>query len=167
MNTNLRTDLARLGDQLEHAVAVQIGGSIASRRRRKLRSRTTIAGLVVVGVLGTAGAAAAAVSLLSTTSVEHGMPGSTQIFVGTDPTCTTKDHQTFDCTLGKSPGNALADWTGTKESFNDDQNNVAGGCVGLNKAGTKWTCYAGQLAVDKQTIGPALLGVHSSGPAVG
>jgi hypothetical protein len=168
MNTTTHTDLTRIGDDLEQAVAAQIAGSIAVRRRRKQRSRTTIAAFVTVGVVAIGGGAAAAVSLLSSDTVEQGMPGSSVIFIGTDPTCTTKDSVEFDCTLASAPTKeVLDDYTGTKETFNDDKDNIAGGCIGQDSAGLHWTCYAGERAVEMDIIGKDLLGQHTNGPAAG
>jgi hypothetical protein len=166
MNTT-HTDLARIGDELEQAVADQIAGSIVVRRRRKQRSRTTIAAFVTVGVVAIGGSAAAAVSLLSSDTVEQGMPGSSAIFIGTDPTCTTKDNVEFDCTLAKAPGNAINDFTGVKETFTDAKDNIAGGCIGQDAADMRWTCYAGERAVEMDIISRDFLGQHSEGPAVG
>jgi hypothetical protein len=168
MNTTDNTELTRIGDDLERAVAAQIAGSIVVRRRRKHRSRTTIAAFVTTGVVVIGGGAAAAVSLLSSDTVERGMPGSSVIFIDTDPTCTKKSDVEFDCTLAKAPSKEiLADYKGTKETFNDADDNIAGGCIGQDSAGLHWTCYAGKKAVEMDIIGPALLGQHTNGPAAG
>lgn len=168
MNPTTHTDLARIGDDLEQAVAAHIAGSIVVRRRRKHRSRTTIAAFVTTGVVVIGGGAAAAVSLLSADTVEQGMPGSSVIFIDTDPTCTKKSSIEFDCTLGKAPSKEiLDDYTGTKETFTDDKDNIAGGCIGQDAAGIHWTCYAGKKAVEMDIIGPDLLGQHTNGPAAG
>jgi hypothetical protein len=168
MNPTTHPDLTRIGDELEHAVTTQIAGSIAVRRRRKQRSRTRIAAFVATGVVVISGGAAAAVSLLSSDTVEQGMPGSSAIFIGTDPTCTTKDNVEFDCTLAKAPSEeVLDDYTGTKETFTDDKDNIAGGCIGQDSAGLRWTCYAGERAVEMDIISKDFLGQHSEGPAYG
>ena len=168
MSATTHSDLTRIGDELEQAVAAQIAGSIVVRRRRKQRSRTTIAAFATAGVLVIGGGAAAAVSLLSSDTVEQGMPGSSGIFIGTDPTCTTKDNVEFDCTLASAPTKeVLDDYKGTKETFTDDEDNIAGGCIGQDSAGLHWTCYAGQRAVEMDIIGPDLLGQHTNGPAAG
>lgn len=168
MNPTTHPDLTRIGDELEQAVANQIAGSIVVRRRRKQRSRTTIAAFVATGVVAIGGTAAAAVSLLSSDTVEQGMPGSSAIFIGTDPTCTTKDNVEFDCTLAKAPTKeVLDDYTGTKETFTDDKDNIAGGCIGQDSAGLRWTCYAGERAVEMDIISKDFLGQHSQGPAFG
>jgi hypothetical protein len=168
MNPTTHPDLTRIGDELEQAVANQIAGSIMVRRRRKHRSRTTIAAFVTTGVVVIGGGAAAAVSLLSSDTVEQGMPGSSVIFIDTDPTCTKKSDIEFDCTLAKAPSKEiLADYKGTKETFNDADDNIAGGCIGQDSAGLHWTCYAGKKAVEMDIIGPDLLGQHTNGPAAG
>jgi hypothetical protein len=168
MSSTTHTDLARIGDELEQAVAAQIAGSIVVRRRRKQRSRTTIAAFITTGVVVIGGGAAAAVSLLSADTVEQGMPGSSVIFIDTDPTCTTKNGVEFDCTLAKAPSKEILDsYKGTKETFNDADDNIAGGCVGQDAAGLHWTCYAGTKAVEMDIIGKDLLGQHTSGPAAG
>lgn len=168
MNPTTHPDLTRIGDELEHAVASQIAGSIVVRRRRKHRSRTTIAAFVTTGVVVIGGGAAAAVSLLSPDTVEQGMPGSSVIFIDTDPTCTKTSDVEFDCTLAKAPSKEiLEDYKGAKETFNDSDDNIAGGCIGQDSAGLHWTCYAGKKAVEMDIIGPDLLGQHTNGPAAG
>ena len=168
MSSTHQIDLARIGDDLERAVADQIAGSIVVRRRRKQRSRTTIAAFATVGIVAIGGGAAAAVSLLSSDTVEHGMPGSSVIFIDTDPTCTTKNSVEFDCTLGNPPSKEIQDdYTGSKQTFNDKDDNIAGGCIGQDAAGVHWTCYAGKKAVEMDIIGKDLLGQHTSGPAAG
>lgn len=165
---DLSPDLTRLGDDLERAVAAQVTDTISVRRRRKTRSRTTIAAFAAAGIVAVGAGAAAAVSLLSADTVEQGMPGSSAIFIGTDPTCTTSDNVVFDCTLAKAPTvEILDDYQGTKETFNDSEDNIAGGCIGEDPAGLRWTCYAGERAVEMDIIGPDLLGAHSEGPARG
>lgn len=168
MNTTSHADLTRIGDELEQAVAAQIAGSVVVRRRRKQRSRSTIAAFATVGVVVLGAGAAAAVSLLSPDVVEQGMPGSSVIFIDTDPTCTTKNSVEFECTLAKAPSKEiLDDYTGTKETFNDENDNIAGGCIGQDAAGLQWICYAGERAVEMDIIGKDLLGQHTNGPAAG
>jgi len=167
MSSSTQSDLTRIGDDLEQAVAAQIAGSIVVRRRRK-RSRTTIAAFATAGVLVVGGGAAAAVSLLSPDTVERGMPGSSVIFIDTDPTCTKKSDVEFDCTLAKAPSKEiLEDYKGAKETFNDEDETIAGGCIGQDSAGLRWTCYAGEKAVEMDIIGKDLLGQHTNGPAAG
>jgi len=168
MNPTTQSDLTRIGDDLEQAVAAQIAGSIVVRRRRKQRSRTTIAAFATAGVIVVGAGAAAAVTLLSPDTVERGMPGSSVIFIDTDPTCTKKGDVEFDCTLAKAPSKEiLDDYKGTKETFNDADDNIAGGCIGQDSAGLHWTCYAGEKAVEMDIIGKDLLGQHTNGPAAG
>ena len=167
MNHSIQSDLLRLGDQLEKAVAFQIASEIVTRRRRKSRSRATIAALSVAAAAALGGTAAVAVSLMSVETVADGMPASTAIFIGTKATCTTDDGVVFSCTLDKSPRDEIGDFTGTKESFNDEKNRIAGGCIGLDKAGLHWRCYAGERAVTEEIIGPDLLGQQLNSPAGG
>lgn len=168
MNSAPHHDLARLGDDLEQAIAAQITGTIVGRRRRKHRSRTTIAAFAAVGVVVVGAGAAAAVSLLSPDTVERGMPGSSVIFIGTDPTCTTKNSVEFECTLASAPTKeVLGNYAGTKETFNDAGDNIAGGCIGQDAAGLRWTCYVGERAVEMDIIGKNLLGQHTEGPSAG
>ncbi|GAA3512240.1 hypothetical protein GCM10022234_03520 [Aeromicrobium panaciterrae] len=168
MSITSKNDLARLGDDLEHAIAAQIAGTIVGRRRRKQRSRTTIAAFATVGVVVLGAGAAAAVSLLSPDVVEQGMPGSSVIFIDTDPTCTTANNVEFDCTLAKAPSREVLDnYAGAKETFNDADDNIAGGCIGQDAAGLHWTCYAGDRAVEMEIISKDFLGQHTNGPAAG
>ncbi|KQV73742.1 hypothetical protein ASC61_01220 [Aeromicrobium sp. Root344] len=168
MNPTTQSDLTRIGDDLEQAVTAQIAGSIVVRRRRKQRSRTTIAAFATAGVIVVGAGAAAAVTLLSPDTVERGMPGSSVIFIDTDPTCTKTSDVEFDCTLAKAPSKEiLPDYKGAKETFNDADDNIAGGCIGQDSAGLHWTCYAGEKAVEMDIIGPDLLGEHTNGPAAG
>jgi hypothetical protein len=136
------------------------------RRRRTRRSVVVIAALATLGV---GGAAAATAITLSSDDVSHGLPGGSLIFEGTDPSCTTTgSSDTFTCTLAHAPTQDVqVDYAGTLESFVDSTSHVAGGCIGDTADGLHWTCYAGQLAVDKGIIGPGLLGVFQSGPARG
>jgi len=168
MTSQLSPDLVQLGDDLEHAIAAEIQISTITRlpvwRRSRLAAAATIAG----GVLLAAAGSAAAVALLSGNDVASAMPGSAAVFVGTNPTCTTSDHVTFQCTLQSAPSaEILSTYVGSKETFQDANGNIAGGCIGQDVAGLVWTCYAGQAAVQHGIISPALLGQHESGPASG
>ena len=83
---------------------------------------------------------------------------------GTEPTCTvvTQDVE-YRCTLGRAPGDEIADWTGTVEPTVDATQHVNGGCRSLNAAGTEWSCYIGEAAVEQQIIGPDFLGERVAG----
>jgi hypothetical protein len=168
MSTELHPHLVALGDSLEHAITDQLGREQVTRRGRRRHSRkiavaTVAGGLMLVGV-----GSAAAYSLLSPATVAQGMPGSSAIFTGTDPTCTTSDHVVFQCTLERTPTvGFVPSYTGTKESFADGNNDVAGGCIGQDTLGLRWTCYAGQRAVQEGIIGSDYLGQHQNGPASG
>ncbi|MDG4791798.1 hypothetical protein O7626_38960 [Micromonospora sp. WMMD1102] len=188
MTNDLHPDLVRLGNELEHAVSREIAASAPRReyRRRLFGSRTAFLAAVTVGALAVGGgAAAAAVALLTPDTVARGMPGSAVIFEGTDPTCTTEDSVVFTCELSRAPQDdvrtdlskipeakrptqpRVADFKGRKESFADGQRRIAGGCVGTDRAGMHWTCYAGQRAVDEGIIGQDLLGEYQPTPARG
>jgi len=168
MTSQLSPDLVQLGNELEHAIAAEIRISTVTKlplwRRSRLAAATTIAG----GVLLAAAGSAAAVALLSGSDVATGMPGSSAVFVATNPTCTTTDHVVFDCTLQSAPSvEILSTYVGTKETFQDASGNVAGGCIGQDASGLRWTCYAGQSAVEHGIIGAKFLGQHQGGPSVG
>jgi hypothetical protein len=168
MNSQLSPDLVQLGDDLEHAIAAEIQISTITRlpvwRRSRLAAAATIAG----GVLLAAAGSAAAVALLSGNDVASAMPGSAAVFVGTNPTCTTSDHVTFQCTLQNAPMNdTLLSYVGSMETFQDASGDIAGGCIGQDVAGLVWTCYAGQAAVQHGIMSAALLGQHEGGLASG
>lgn len=168
MTSQLSPDLAQLGDDLEHAIAEEIRISIITRLPVWRRSRLTAAATIAGGILLAAAGSAAAVALLSGNDVASAMPGSAAVFVGTNPTCTTSDHVSFQCTLQSAPSNdTLLSYVGSMETFQDASGDIAGGCIGQDVAGLVWTCYAGQAAVAHGIISPALLGQHESGPASG
>ncbi|GIG85616.1 hypothetical protein [Plantactinospora endophytica] len=185
MTNDLHPDLVRLGNELEHAVGREIAAGRRSGSRRLFGSRAAFLGTITAGVLAVGGGAAfAAVALLSPDTVSRGMPGAAAIFQGTDPTCTTEDNVVFTCTLDRAPHDPLPDlskipeakrprvpivrdFTDRKEAFTDERGNVAGGCVGEDAAGLRWTCYAGQRAVDEGILGEGLLGEHLPTPARG
>ena len=166
----LHPDLVTLGDELEHAVARQVAGSVTVKRRRKQRSRATVAGFAVAGVVALGAGAAAAGALLDHRTVETGLPNSGVIFGGTDPSCTVRsgDSEVFDCTLDHAPTvDAGDDFTGRKQSFTDADKKVAGGCIGQDHDGVRWTCYVGERAVEMKIIGRDLLGEYMPEPAAG
>jgi hypothetical protein len=168
MTSQLSPDLVQLGDDLEHAIAADIRISTITKLPLWRRSRLAAAATIAGGVLLAAAGSAAAVALLSANDVASGMPGSATVFVGTNPTCTTTDHVTFQCTLQSAPSNdTLLTYVGSMETFQDGSGNIAGGCIGQDAAGLIWTCYAGQAAVQHGIISPALLGQHEGGPASG
>ena len=100
--------------------------------------------------------------------VAASLPAGTLALAGTNPTCTVvRENVEYHCVLEKAPAPEVEDWKGTVEPSVDATSHVNGGCRSLNSAGTEWSCYIGQEAVDQQIIGPALLGEFSSGPGVG
>ncbi|MDW5326463.1 hypothetical protein [Plantactinospora sp. KLBMP9567] len=186
MTNDLHPDLVRLGNELEHAVGREIAANGRGQRSRRLfGSRAAFLATVTAGVLAVGGGAAfAAVALLTPETVSRGMPGAAEIFQGTDPTCTTEDNVVFTCTLDRAPNDPLPDlsripeakrpkgpmvrdFTDRKEAFTDEQGNVAGGCVGEDAAGLRWTCYAGQRAVDEGILSEGVLGEHRPTPVRG
>jgi hypothetical protein len=164
---SIHPDLIRVGNELEVAVRREIDARSAARRRR-LRSRVVASVAVATGVVAIAGTAAAT-GLFSASTVESGLPGGTSIFEGTQPSCTTTDGVVFDCKLASAP---VPEWgpsgmQGAKEPFVDENNIVAGGCVGQDPQGLHWVCYAGQRAVDEHVLTPTALGQHVDGPTSG
>ena len=182
-------DLDRLGDALHRAVARNIAAASEqvpptmanpdpevlmstnpSNRnapgRRPLRTRRRLVLGLAVGALVVAGAGTAtAISLLSSDEVAHGLPGGSLIFVGTDPSCTTTDHETFECTLSSAPTEeVLDDYTGSAQLFTNADGDIAGGCRGRDAEGLQWTCWAGERAVDEGILVSDLLGQHLDGP---
>jgi hypothetical protein len=206
--------LARIGDRLEAAVAIAIGGRNtsalvghdidvptlqevsmspnrppSSRARRRVAIASGLVGLVLAGT-----GVAAAVGGLSTDEIERGMPGGTWIFSRTNPTCTTTDDVVYDCTLTNPPRPERTDITyrridrqsdgswlispeasprvipgeyrGRRELITDDESRIAGGCIGQDDAGMRWTCFVGERAVDEGILSADLLG-QPSGPGLG
>ena len=168
MTSSLSPDLIQLGDDLELAIAAQIQSRSITKIPRWRRSRLAAATTIVGGVLLAGAGSAAAITYLSASDVATAMPGSATVFSGTNPTCTTTDHVTFQCTLQSTPSKEiLVDYVGSRETFQDASGNIAGGCIGQDVAGLVWTCYAGQAAVDHGIISAALLGQHVGGPVSG
>ncbi len=160
--TDLTPRLAELGDALERAARRDL------RPAPRRRSRRGVLLAALVALVAVPGAAVAAISLISEDEVAQSIPAGTLWLQGTEPTCTvvTQDVE-YRCTLGKAPGDEIADWTGTVEPTVDATQHVNGGCRSLNAAGTTWSCYIGEAAVEQQIIGPGFLGERSLGPGVG
>jgi hypothetical protein len=149
-----------------------VSTATATSHRTAGRGRMTRRGIVAIAVLATfgAGTAAAAMVGLSSDDVSRGLPGGSKIFEGTAPSCTSAagNANIFHCALANAPTfEILDDYTGTLEPFIDSSSLVAGGCISNTADGLDWTCYAGQLAVDKGVIGQELLGQHQNGPSQG
>ena len=135
-------------------------------RRRGGRRRWIVAG--AAGAVLAIGGVAAAAGVFSTDAVEHGMPGGSAIFTGTQPTCTTEDDVVFDCTLAHAPTvEVLDDYTGSAQLIVDETSHINGGCRGVDAEGLHWTCYVGQRAVDEAILSQDLLGQVSLGPSYG
>ena len=157
-------DLQELGDALSTVTERDL------RRTRRRPIRRIAAAVAVLAIIGTGTAAAA--GLFSPKQVAAGMPGGAVIFTDTHPTCLAgSTASAFDCTLATAPdpegtdaaGNA--DFTGTKEPLVVD-GKVAGGCIGIDKAGLTWECYIGQAAVDHEIVSQDFLG-QPAGPGRG
>lgn len=107
-----------------------------------------------------AGGAAAVTSVLfSGDQVAAGLPLGSGVFAGTDPTCTPVG-ESFDCILASAPtvGSMEGGWRGAKFSFLDDQKRIAGGCIGADSAGLRWTCFLGERAIEMEIIDREVLG---------
>ncbi len=66
-----------------------------------------------------------------------------------------------------APPDPNFDWTDTAEWFVDEDHLVAGGCRAANSDGTRWTCFAGQRAIDEALMIAQALGAYQPGPGVG
>ncbi len=153
-----RLTLDELGDSLSAATERDL------RQRRRPVRRIAVA-VVVLAVIGTGTAAAA--GLFSPKQVAVGMPAGAAIFHQTNPTCVADpDGRSFHCTLASAPAPEVSDYRGTKETLAIG-GKVAGGCIGLDKAGMTWDCYIGKDAVDQDIIGPDLLGQPQTEPGRG
>jgi hypothetical protein len=162
--------LERLGHSLREAAAADLGRSAQAARRTRTRTRRRGAGLLAAAVVAVPGVALAANALISTDQVARSIPNGTLSLLDTHPRCTVvRENVEFDCVLDVAPSGEIGAgrWQGTVEPTVDDTKHTNGGCRSLNAAGTHWRCYVGQEAVRRQIIGPALLGVPSSGPGVG
>lgn len=179
--------LRELGDALEHAVARRIDAerntsgsarhlidvnrteehSMSQPSTPTTRRRRFVVP-IAIGVVLVAGGAVAAKAILSTDTVEHGMPGGSVMFTDTSPSCQTQDDVVFTCTLQHAPTEEVQDsYLGTLEPIVDEASVVNGGCRGEDAAGLHWTCYLGERAVTEGIIGPDFLGQPTTGPGRG
>jgi hypothetical protein len=95
------------------------------------------------------------------------MPAGAAIFEQTDPSCVLNpDGRSFRCTLARPPVAEIENFLGAKEVL-AIEGKVGGGCIGLDVAGMQWDCFLGQDAVDREIIGPDLLGEPVLGPGQG
>jgi hypothetical protein len=152
--------LARLGDDLERAARRDL------RPRRRHSRRVALA--VVTALIAVPAAAVAGIELVSEDDVARSIPAGTLWLQGTEPSCTVvKQDVEYLCTLGKAPGDEIADWNGAAMPTVDASKHVNGGCRSLNSDGTEWRCYVGEEAVKQQIIGPDFLGEYAPAPSVG
>jgi hypothetical protein len=99
--------------------------------------------------------------------VALGMPTGAAIFARTDPTCVLNaGAASFRCTLARAPAPEVSNFLEVKEPLAIG-GRVAGGCLGLDRAGMNWECYIGQDAVDRAIIGKDLLGQAAPYPTRG
>ena len=160
--TDLTPRLTELGDNLEHAARRDL------RPAPRRRSRRSIVIAVFVALVAVPSAAVAGISLIGEDDVARSIPAGTLWLEGTEPSCTVVVQDVeYHCTLGRAPGDEIADWKGTVEPTVDATKHVNGGCRSLNSAGTEWSCYIGQTAVEQEIIGPGFLGEKVLGPGVG
>jgi hypothetical protein len=99
--------------------------------------------------------------------VAAGMPAGATIFAQTDPTCVVEtDGKTYRCTLKNAPAPEISNFLGSKHIV-VIVGAVAGGCIGLDRAGMTWNCFLGQDAVDQRIIDKGLLGQPAPVPSRG
>jgi hypothetical protein len=72
--------------------------------------------------------------------------------------CTTPDNVEYNCTIAAYPVTVSLDMTDFSIEVVDDTSHVSGGCRATTPDGLSWTCYLGQVAVDKGFVHPSYLG---------
>lgn len=175
MTPDSTTDLARLGDDLEHATRDHLSAS-----RRQTRAARAAIGAIAIALVVSASAAAA--GLFTPRQVAAGLPASAVIFDGTHPTCALDaDGATYRCQLDTAPRDdslpvtippekvvapAAVDWMGSKQPLAID-GVIAGGCIGRSEDGHTWDCYIGTAAVDQLILTQDMLGQPMTGPSRG
>ena len=160
--TDLTPRLAELGDALERAARRDL------RPPPRRRSRRGVMLAAFVALVAVPSAAVAGISLIGEDDVARSIPAGTLWLQGTEPSCTVVVQDVeYHCTLGRAPGEEIADWHGTVEPTVDATQHVNGGCRSLNSEGTEWSCYIGEAAVEQEIIGRGFLGEKVSGPGVG
>jgi len=160
--TDLTPRLAELGDALERAARRDL------RPAPPRRSRRGILFAALVALVAVPSAAVAGISLIGEDDVARSIPAGTLWLEGTEPSCTVVVPDVeYHCTLGRAPGDEIADWKGTVEPTVDATKHVNGGCRAENGEGTEWRCYIGEEAVRQEIIGPDFLGAYAPAPGVG
>jgi hypothetical protein len=158
--TDVSTQLERLGDDLERAVAARIRA-----RPRVPRKLLLAAAALAVAVPGIAFAASA---LITEEEVAASLPAGTAMLQGTEPRCTVVVPDVeYLCVLKNSPQPEIADMKGTVEPTVDASKHVNGGCRSLASDGKTWRCYIGRAAVEQKIIGPQFLGEYAPAPGRG
>lgn len=154
----LTPELMRLNEILEDAAERDLARSSPRRRRTAVRRRVVLSVAALAVFAG--GAAAITSQFLSGDQVAAGLPLGSAVFQGTNPACTPAGEESYDCLLSTPPtvGYAEGGWAGTKFSFLDDQKRVAGGCVGADAAGLRWSCFLGESAIEHEVVDREYLG---------
>lgn len=166
--------LQRLGEQLVAAADELNSG----RRKRPRRASRRVVVILAVAALAVPAAAIAAAQLLTPAQVAKSLPAGEVLLRGTRPRCTALvAGSQYHCVLAKKPGAQPGGWTGANEITEDSSGNVSGACISHDSAGTLWTCYVGQAAVDRglvfskqqwyQRYGSRCAKVSSTNPAPG
>jgi hypothetical protein len=162
--------LERLPDGRREELRQKIVAAPAKRRARRSRHGLLAAAAALVLLLAVVGAGIAARQLLKTSAdEERGLPAGSALFIGTAPTCTTVDDQSFHCVLKSAPTveSIGGSYRGAKMLTVDAARHIDGGCVGKSDDGLDWDCYLGQAAVDHGILASDLLGQYQPGPSHG
>jgi hypothetical protein len=158
--TDVSTQLERLGDDLERAVAARIRA-----RPRVPRKLLLAAAALAVAVPGIAFAASV---LITEEEVAASLPAGTAMLQGTEPRCTVVvENVEYLCVLKNSPQPEISDMKGTVEPTVDASKHVNGGCRSLASDGKTWRCFIGDAAVEQKIIGPQFLGEYAPAPGRG
>jgi hypothetical protein len=141
-----------------------------ARPRSLVRRRRTLGLVAAALALLCAGAGIAGVVLVRTNSEEeHALLAGHTVFAGTRPACTNVAAMEFRCILERQPTGLRVEgsYRGTKVQTVDGNDRVDGGCIAISDDGRIWTCYVGELAVERGVLSPGVLGHYQPGPAHG
>ena len=165
----MNDDTPRL-DRLGYALLAATQADLTPHKRKRARSRRTLAAVLVAAV-AVPGAAVAGNAIFSEEDVAASLPAGTLVLAGTEPKCTVVEDQVeYRCRLTRAPQEgdiAAGHFKGTVEATVGADKHVNGGCRALDADGLTWNCYLGQAAVDQKIIGPDFLGEYAPGPGVG